>query len=101
MFEIADYDFSDFSFEWDPQKEALNFNKHGVRFKTAAKVFFDPDLLIRQDSIHAKETRYNVLGKVGKVLFVVCVIYGEKTIRIISARSATRSERARYYHGED
>lgn len=37
-----------------------------------AKVFFDPNKMIREDEEHLEEGRYNVLGKVGKILFVVC-----------------------------
>ena len=29
-------------FEWDAAKEQANRNKHGVDFRTAAKVFLDP-----------------------------------------------------------
>jgi uncharacterized DUF497 family protein len=29
-------------FEWDNTKEQANRNKHGIDFRTAAKVFLDP-----------------------------------------------------------
>jgi uncharacterized DUF497 family protein len=32
-------------FEWDPEKAATNFRKHGVRFAEAATIFDDVALL--------------------------------------------------------
>lgn len=83
-------------FEWDDEKDQINFRKHGLHFKTAAKVFLDPNKLIRVDEEHFSENRYNVLGRVGRVLFVVCVFRGEHVIRLISARFATQLEKERY-----
>lgn len=47
------------------------------------------------------EKRYNILGKVGKVLFVVCVFKDKGIIRIISARKASEPEKERYCYGDD
>lgn len=88
-------------FEWDEEKAESNFNKHGIRFETASKVFADENKLIRYDEEHPYEERYDVLGKVGRVLFVVCTFRKENVIRIISARRATEFEKERYEHGED
>ncbi|MBO4885488.1 MAG: BrnT family toxin [Clostridia bacterium] len=101
MFEFFDFDFSSVTFEWDEQKDRLNFIKHGIHFKTVAKVFLDPNKLIREDEEHPEELRYDILGMVGKVLFVVCAFKDENVVRLISARLATAIERARYEHGED
>lgn len=101
MYEYFDLDLSKASFEWDEVKEQINFTKHGIHFRTAVKVFLDPDKLIREDEEHPHELRYDVLGKVGKILFVVCAFRDENVIRLISARLATPPEKARYEHGED
>lgn len=101
MYEYLDVDLDKASFEWDEEKDQINFAKHGIHFKTAAKVFFDPNKLIRKDEEHIQELRYDILGKVGKVLFVVCAFKEENTIRMISAGLATKNEKARYEHGED
>lgn len=94
MFNILDLE--NLTFEWDEKKEAINFNKHGIRFSTAVKVFKDPHLLIHEDTEHSKELRYDVLGKVNKILFVVCMLKEKNTVRLISARIANKTEKERY-----
>lgn len=90
------FDFNNLFFEWDDNKDIINFNKHGIRFSTAIKIFKDPNLLIREDIEHSKEVRYNIIGKIKKILFVVCVLKEENTVRLISARLATKNEKERY-----
>ena len=65
------------------------------------KVFPDPNKLIREDEEHSEELRYDILGKVGKILFVVCAFRDRNVIRMISARLATAPEKERYEYGED
>ena len=101
MYEFFELDLRKASFEWDEEKDRINFAKHGIHFKTAAKVFLDPNKLIREDDEHPAELRYNILGKVGKILFVVCAFREQNRIRMISARLATDPEKERYEHGED
>ena len=102
MDHFLELDFSSIVFDWDDEKERKNFFKHGIRFQTAIKVFFDPHKLAREDLEHPPEKRYDVLGRVGKVMFVVCAYYEEADmIRIISARFATNYEKERYLHGQD
>ena len=55
--------------------------------------------MIRYDEEHTQEERYDVLGKVGNVLFVVCAFKEENVIRIISARKANVEEKRRYSYG--
>ncbi len=86
----------DWEFEWDEEKAKKNFQKHGVTFKTAAKVFLDEKRIEIYDFIHSiNENRYITIGLAGKILFVV---YTERNprIRIISARVATAEERSLY-----
>lgn len=101
MYEYFDFDLEKASFEWDEIKEELNFKKHGIHFKTAAKAFLDPNKLIREDTEHLEEGRYNILGKVGKILFIVCVFKKGNVVRLISARLATIPEKERYEYGEN
>jgi len=86
--------------EWDNEKARINLEKHKVSFETAQYVFSDPARLWRLDqseSNKAGEERWQTLGKVGKVLFVVYTERGEK-LHIISARLANKNDR-RSYHG--
>ena len=73
-------------FEWDLDKECENIQKHGVDFRTAKKVFLDPNRLIFADEKHSdEEARFYCIGKVeGKVL-TVRFSYREEAIRIFGA----------------
>ena len=86
-------------FEWDDEKAAINFKKHGVTFDTAAKVFGDENRIEEYDEEHSiDEDRWQVIGMVGKVIFVIYTERGD-FIRLISAREATPMERRKYYVG--
>jgi uncharacterized protein len=89
------------NYTWDPEKDAINRSKHGVSFETAALVFEDPLHLSVLDRIVAGEGRWRTMGLVnGLVILIVAHTYleqdGQETIRIISARKATRRERKHY-----
>ena len=69
-----------------------------MSFETAQYVFADTERLERFDrseSNTAGEERWQTLGKVGPVLFVVYTERGENK-RIISARAAEKHERRSY-----
>jgi uncharacterized DUF497 family protein len=88
-------------FEWDEAKARSNRRKHGISFEEAAQVFSDPYVLAEQDRVEGGEFRWQTMGLVEGVvvLLVVHTIRDEddaEIIRIISARRATRRERARY-----
>ena len=86
-------------FEWDLKKEALNIKKHKVAFSEAASVFFDDKAIAEIDLDHsAHEDRFKVIGFSSNLnlLFVVFVERYKKSIRIISARKATKSEKSKY-----
>lgn len=79
-------------FEWDPAKNALNKQKHGLSFEEAATIFEGPVLSGPDNS--TDEEREKSFGLLGGVV-VACVIHTERDgkIRIISARKATANER--------
>jgi uncharacterized DUF497 family protein len=92
-----------YNFEWDPLKAATNANKHGVTFEQAAGVFKDPMALTLLDQEHTDdEDRWITLGLVNGLHYLVVVhIYRDEqedtvTIRLISAREATKREIAQY-----
>jgi hypothetical protein len=60
-------------------------------------VFFDTAALTVQDE-HPEEQRFVTIGgdALGQVLVVVYTWRGESTLRLISARKATRAERRHY-----
>lgn len=88
---------------WDTAKAIRNFEKHRVTFEEAATIFADPDALDWLDISHSEgERRSKRLGKSleGRILLAVYTlrrtIHGKETIRIISARQASRKERKAY-----
>jgi uncharacterized DUF497 family protein len=84
--------------EWDSRKAARNLRKHGVSFEEAATVFLDPLSITGNDPDHSlDEARFVTFGlsSSGRLLVVA---HSERadTIRIITARKATRAERDLY-----
>lgn len=89
-------------FEWDPRKAQANAEKHGVTFDEAVTIFFDANALDGPDLPHSRaEARFRRLGQSAerRVLTVVYTLRSTghaETIRLISARRASRRERAAY-----
>ena len=90
-------------FEWDVDKEKVNITKHKLNFTDACHAFSDPFQLNLYDSWHSDdEDRWVVIGEI-PVMKVVIVVHtvrlhedGSGTVRIISARRATKKERVTY-----
>jgi uncharacterized DUF497 family protein len=88
--------------KWDERKNRANIAKHGIAFRLAASVFDDPFRLDDLNRVVDGEERHHVIGMAGDTLLVLFVVYtarsthGQETIRIISARKASRKERGRY-----
>ena len=85
-------------FEWDPGKAFSNKGKHGVAFPVAATAFGDPLSITIPDPVRSfGEPRFILMGLsyLGR-LVVVAHADADDSIRIISARLATRAER-RFY----
>jgi uncharacterized DUF497 family protein len=89
-------------FEWDAKKAGDNLAKHGVSFDEAATVFGDAGALDGPDVKHsAGEARSLRLGRsvLARIVMVAYTLRRSghvETIRIISARRASRKERAAY-----
>lgn len=85
-------------FEWDDLKAASNRRKHGVGFEEATTVFDDPLGRIFEDEDSPEgELREILIGHSDEFnLLLVCFTERGETIRIISARPATRQERQDY-----
>lgn len=81
-------------------KRVMNVRKHGIDLIRASSVFDDPRARSFFDADHSdREERYAIVGSMdtGVLVYVVHTLRGE-TIRLISARKATRKE-AEYYAG--
>lgn len=85
------------NFEWDQGKSDTCFDDRGFDFEYAASAFADPHRIIRQDKRYSySEDRYQLIGRVGKCLFMLVYTPRQDVIRIISARKANARE-ARHY----
>ena len=88
-------------FQWDVTKAKANLRKHGVSFDEAASVFFDSLAVSGNDPDHsADESPFITFGvsSRGRLLTIIHTVRGE-SIRIISVRRATRTERTLYEEG--
>jgi uncharacterized protein len=86
------------TFVWNVEKARINpINHDGITFQQAAEAFFDPFLILvdasrndeARDAVIGLDTRYSLL-------YVVHIEQEGDSIRIISARQATRQERSAY-----
>jgi uncharacterized DUF497 family protein len=86
-------------YEWDEGKARANLLKHGVDFAQAVDALWD-DCGITVPDEHPGEERYVTFGMdaLGRLPAVVYTWRG-KTVRLISARTATRNEARQYAAG--
>ena len=88
-------------FEWDEKKAAANLADHGISFDEAKTVFDDPLFVDFYDPDHSyDEHRYVIVGesRQNRLLIVSYTERGE-SVRLISAREVTLSERKAYEEG--
>ena len=90
-------------FEWDENKNEINKKKHGLSFEEAREVFYDNDAVLFDDPDHSVgEERFLIIGMLrsSKICIVShCYRDNDNVIRIISARTATKSEKLIYTEG--
>ena len=84
------------TFEWDENKNRINRVKHGISFEEAETVFEDEFAILFDDPDHSEEEdRFLIIGTslTEKICIVShCYRGADGTIRIISARKATKNE---------
>ena len=83
-------------FQWDQGNAKKNIDKHQLSCEESEQVFFNRPLYVVEDSKHSNaETRFKAFGKnnTGKLITLSFTLRGE-LIRIISARSMNKKERA-------
>ena len=89
------------NFEWDADKAVANVRKHSVSFEEAASALRDDFAATARDLDHsAAEFRFITFGiSVRGRLLAVSHTERRGSVRIISARLATRAERKIYEEG--
>jgi len=87
-------------FQWDDGNGRKSIEKHDVSQSEAEQVFFNEPLLMVEDVSHSvKELRLHALGRTDarRLLHITFTLRdGDRLIRVISARTMHRKERARY-----
>jgi uncharacterized DUF497 family protein len=85
---------------WNPEKAKSNYQKHKIHFADAESVLFDTMALTIEDQEIDGEKRFVTVGSdsTGRIVLVVYTYRGN-SIRLISARKATASERRYYEEG--
>jgi len=85
-------------FEWNQSKAAANLKKHGVSFEEAKTVFNNPLAVIFDDEAHSVDERREIIIGHSQQNQLLLIAFTERpgSIRIISARLATRKEREDY-----
>lgn len=78
-------------FEYDPNKSALNAEKHGIDFEAAKQLWQDlyrVELQTRSDI----EPRFLVIGKIQDQHWSAIITYRVSVIRLISVRRSRKNE---------
>jgi hypothetical protein len=84
-------------YEWDWQKNLLNFEKHGLSFEAAPEVFSDVHLTRLDTRFDYGEDRYLTMGLLVRRVVIVAHTIRNGTNRIISMRKANEREQKIYY----
>lgn len=84
-------------FEWDEAKCLANIKKHGIDFADVPAVFDGDVFTIEDVRLDYGEVRFVTFGLLKFRVIVVAHTDEDNTIRIISARKATKDERKSYF----
>jgi uncharacterized DUF497 family protein len=91
------YKLNEIEFEWDSDKADANIQKHGVSFVEACEVFFDPFICAVEPQEVDNEMREGAIGLTRNWrLLYVAYLWRKLTLRLVSARQATKTERKLY-----
>ena len=82
-------------FEYDPNKSAINKEKHGIDFETAKDLWLDPRALV-VPAINSGEPRFARIGKLKGKLWCAIYVRRQNKIRLVSARRAHNKEEREY-----
>lgn len=89
------------NFECDPRKNAASIRKHGIDFHDVVAMFDHPMLVALDTRTYYGEDRWIGMGLLPQHVAVVVFLEweDEDTVRIVSARKATRHESQEYHQG--
>ena len=81
-------------FTWDRSKDAANAAKHGVDFQEAISIFRDGLAAVFDDEWHSDDEHREIIIGYSERNRLLIVVFTERedSVRIISARKATRKE---------
>jgi uncharacterized DUF497 family protein len=82
--------------EFDPVKDQINQEKHGVSLAMAKAFEMDVALVWRDDRFDYREERLTALGPIGDRIYSLSFTMRGETLRAISLRKANRREVLKY-----
>ena len=82
-------------FEFDPNKNKKNKEKHGIDFIEAQQLWEDP-YRIEIPVKYLDEPRYLLIGKINDKHWAAIFTYRKNKIRLISVRRARKNEKEIY-----
>lgn len=85
---------------FDPEKDRINRERHGLPLDFGARLFDDPDHLVLPTIREAdEEERYKAIGLVQDKLYTAIHVWRGEVVRFISVRRSNEYEK-RAYHSD-
>jgi uncharacterized protein len=84
-------------FDWDETKRLANLRKYGIDFTDIPVVFEGGTVTVEDDRFAYGEQRLITFGLLQGRVIAIVLTEQDETIRIISARKATRNEERAYF----
>ncbi len=82
---------------FDPAKDAINQEKHGLSLAFGDQIFEDEDhIIVPTIRLEDEEERFKVIGLVGEKLFTGVFVWRDDLPRFISVRRSNRGEERDY-----
>jgi uncharacterized DUF497 family protein len=82
--------------EFDPAKDRINQEKHGISLAAAANIDLDSAIVLEDRRVNYGEKRFVAYGPIGDRLHVLWLTMRNYVLRAIGLRRANRRERIRY-----
>ena len=82
--------------EFDPAKDQINLEKHGISLAAAAEMDLSQAIVIEDSRVDYGETRFLAYGPIAGRLHVLWFTMRPPVIRAIGLRRANRRERKKY-----